>query len=277
MIRCFMFKNSFLTEDTEMVSAEYSSVGYFDALDIIKAPDEEGKSVLSAPMQVKIVDGFYETCDYFNIAGMRWKDDEDFWREEKKPFLFISCVRLKKSSDKLQEISGKIEEKYTASCYFTFDSSDLVICMRSNSYIQGYNDIEQGYPEIIMSCDKENGVQKCYSILSVRQEILDNLPNDSDGMAEETVSCLLSGIVKRWSEVDAFIAELERESGASNCIRYGILGSDDVIISVQNVKIIDLFNLYGKNKLLTHGNDLYKRAFYKIKTEILVKAGKRNE
>lgn len=268
MIRMFQFKNNFLSEDTKMVNAPYSSVGYFDGLDTWVVSHQKGKDVLSIPIRTeKKMD---ESCDYFNIVGMRHEQDEFFWNENQSqnPFLFVTCIRLHKWSDKFEDIAKTIEKKFDACCYTTFDSSDLIICMRAKSYSQGYSAIEE-YSSLVKDLDGSNRIQKSYTILSILQKTLDSLPEENI-IGEESVSCLLRCVIKNWDAIVEFEDELKQEIEASKCTSYGTLGSDDWLIILEDIQITNLFRLYGKNSLLTHGHPKYKSAFYNIKTEILV-------
>lgn len=267
MIRLFQFKNNFLSQNARMVSAEYSSIGYFDGLDTRIVLDQEAQDILSLPTQVQYQSD--DNCDYYNIVGIRREEDECFWKEKEGTFLFISCLRFKKCSEKLDEIVAQIENKYCACCYYTFDSSDLVVCMKSDSYIKAYQAIEK-YPDLIAECDPGNGIQKSFSILSVRQEILDMLPEEDNNMEDEEVSVILRCVIKDRTAVKDFKEQLDKEVGIAESKKYGILGSDDMLIVLESVNIKHLFKQYKQNGLLTHSNRLYKKAFYNIRTEILV-------
>lgn len=269
MIKIFQFKNSFLSEENKRVQAQYSSVGYFDGLDIKTESDKAGSSILSSPAKIQFLDGFYESCDYFSIVGIRKDEikDTNFWNEKQNPFLFVTCLRLKKRSNELEALVDEIEEAYNAICYYTFDSSDLIICLKTSSYIEGYHIIEKEYVDLAEKY-KNNKVQKLFSVLSVEQKILDELPEETESiMEEETLSCILRCVVKNWSQVKNFVDELKKECA---CEEFGILGSDDMIIVIKNITTKKLFELYGDSKLLTHNNESYKKAFYNIRTEILV-------
>ena len=181
MIRLFQFKNNFLSENSGMLDAEYSVIGYFDGLDM-KTDKEENVTkhieLLSDPMRIDNVQELNEMCDCFNIAGIRQKDDAEFWEEKAPFFVFISCLRLQRRSDVLQRIMETIESYYVAVCYTTLDSSDLVVCLKTKRYDDGYKAIEN-YHRIIREIDEHNDLQKGFSVLAIRQEALNVLDRKS--------------------------------------------------------------------------------------------------
>lgn len=274
MIRLFQFKNNFLSKYTEKLVAEYSIIGYFDGLDMKTDKDMNLKKtieLLNDPMQIEISKSLNEMCDYFNIAGIRCDDDTEFWQFNDHFFVFISCVRLQKKSTKLFEIIKKIETDYNAVCYTTLDSSDLVICLKSKSYYEGYEAIEN-YHRIIEEYDKDNGLQKGFSLLAIHQCALNGLLRDEKPwMSDEKLCCILRIVVKDWKEINNYLDELKSTLKIQKCETYGLLGSEDIMVELKDVQSKDWFSLYADNGLLTHGNLYYNKAFYNIRTEILVK------
>lgn len=273
MIRIFQFMNNFLTEDTKMVKARYSSFGYFDGLDTWQENNEaQIRKFLSFPQQAHINKDV--TCDYFNIVGIRKEEAPSFWgHEEENPLLFVTFIRLKNESKKLEEIIEDIEKKYNAYCYTTFDSSDFIVCMRTKKYSEGYEVIE-GYSGIVNKQDSDNGIQKSFSVCSIHQDILNKiaLRSAENFIEDEKISCILNCVIQDWKRIPYFEAKLKKELNISECPGYGILGSDDRLYMLNEINISELFRLYGNGGLLTHGNEDYK-AFYNIKTEILIKSG----
>lgn len=276
MIRVFQFKNNFLSENPGMLKAEYSVIGYFDGLDMKTDAGMEGMEksrILSDPFQYEFIKNDpYEMCDYFNIAGLREQSDEDFWKSSEEPLVFISCIRFKRKSEKLKELIEMIEETYHAVCFTTLDSSDLVICLKTTSHEKGYRAIEE-YRRIISECDPQNGLQKGFSVLAIQQHVLDSLRDSrAVGIEEEQLQCVLRGVIRDWSGIDPFLKELGSElkvDMTSNCAVYGLLGSEDITITLKNIRSIDWFRLYANKGLMTHVHPQYRAAFYNIRTEIL--------
>lgn len=294
MIRIFQFKNSFLSEIDKKVEAEYSAFGYYDGL-VMKTMDtdnlSESRHLLSDPFQIEVSeDDPYEMCDYFCIAGMCEEDDKEFWEKGKKPYIFISCLRFVRKTKIISQVINEIEEKYSAKCYLTLDSSDLIVCLRTCRYQEGYQIVEK-YSNIVREYDEENRIQKGFSVFVMWQKTLDELSSEDlssgssmEGMTEqemelahqeiqqmdssETISCLLYCIVRDWESIPGFCDKLEECSISQ--FQYGILGSEDITLMIQNVQAVEWFAKYGLNNLMTHSNIFYEGAFYNIRTEILV-------
>ena len=276
MMRLFQFKNTFLSENSEMLAAEYSVIGYFDGLDMKTDSDmnpQEKNRLLSDPLQnVLLKNESFEMCDYFNIVGMRQESDQNFWNITDKSYIFISCIRLKKKAKKIKEIIAAIENKYVAVCYTTLDSSDLVICSKSSSYEEGYRAVEK-YHSIVTHYESQNGIQKGFSVLAIRQRVLDDLLNgETKGIEDELLCIILRGVINDWNCINKFISNLKNRLGIADkeqsCKVYGVLGSEDIMIVLKDIHSINWFGLYAKNALMTH--PAYQDAFYNVRTEIIL-------
>lgn len=274
MIRLFQFKNNFIGEEIEQIEAEYSAFGYFDGL-VLGLAEEENKAeaLLSDPFYFLVdnKNALLEECDYFNVAGI-CQDDKSFWEANDLPFIFITFVRMKKRSRNMEkiisEISGKAGEgdQKKTQCYRTYDSSDLIICMRTKRYSSGYCFIES-YRDIVQSVDKDNCLQKSFSICVIKQETLDNIMDNAGCIENEKVSCNLRCLVRNIKKASDFCRELQ-ELGM-DVQNYGILGSEDWIISVRDIDMVRFLDMYKKEGRLTH--KAYKDTFMNVMTEVLVK------
>ena len=281
MIRMFQFKNTFLCENPEKIDAEYCVIGYFDGLDMrteFNMNSQDACKLLSDPLQYEFVkDDTQEMCDYFNIIGLRKGSDQDFWDVSDMPYIFISCIRLKNKTEKIQEIISKIEQKYQAVCYTTLDSSDLIICLKTTSYVAGYRAVED-YHNTVIESDPGNGIQKGFSVLALKQKVLNSISKSEKSIIQDESLCvILRGVIKKWERINEFIDNIKKSvSNNGNklfCEAYGVLGSEDIMIVLKDVPSISWLSLYAENALMTH--TAYKDAFYNIRTEIIVdfKAG----
>lgn len=284
MVRIFHLKNNYFSNEIEMVSADYSVLGYFDGLSM-EAHYEKGKNAIDYLM-IEEKNNPYEQCDYFDIVGFRddEKYDRSFWEKGKNPYIFISCIRFSQLSSISEEIIKKIEITYDAICYTTIDSNDLIICRRTKSFADGYEKIES-YENMFQIIDERNKIQKVFSIIAISQVVLDILSGcelerwsekdkemgrtEKSNLLEEDVSCQIRCVIKDRESMKEFVDDLEKELGTC-CSVQGILGSDDYILHINGIKMTDLLALYGYNRLLTHGNINYKKAFYNVQTEILI-------
>ncbi|MCD8290422.1 MAG: hypothetical protein LUC91_02850, partial [Prevotella sp.] len=172
--------------------------------------DSEAAFAISNSAEDPKIDGQqnYEECDYFTLVGIRDDDNENgFWESDNLPFLFITRMRLKDNSGSLEQIFAEIETQFNrnenpvrALCYYTLDSSDLVVAMRCDSYILGCAIIEYGYTKVVGICDPGNTVQKCFSVLSLKQELLDNYADCKamDAFKDESVGVRLNCVINKW-------------------------------------------------------------------------------
>ena len=285
MVRIFVFKNTYICENMEKINADYSAFGYFDGLSMEVYQDNK------FPISVSDF-GSNEQCDHYCIAAFRKdsKTDADFWKAGNEPYIFISFLRLSKASNKLSKIVDEIENNNNAVCYHTLDNSDLLVCIRRKRYSEGYFDINSYY-DAIQKIDPGNSLQKGFSVMVISQAVLNQLANEAElksskmseeaaveltVIGEEIISCSLRGIIRKWDEFSAFMNELKLLLNSQDVTikEYGVLGSDDLIIEIDHVSANKFFRLFGDGMLLTHGNSIYRNAFYNLKTEIFMSLSK---
>lgn len=272
MIRKLQFQTNVLGENIDMVPTEYSVLGYYDGLAIEAVP--EGASY----ERLGFGRGKKELYNSLDIIGLRQESDEAFWRKGREPYIFITCLRFKKKAPKIKEIIGKIESKYkTAVCYLTVDSSDLVVCLRSRSYLEGYRCVAQYY-KLIEPLILGNEVQASFSAVAIWQEVLDGLAcRDVSDKAKaeraqikrEKLSVLLRANVRDWEMFAEYLSKLKKETGKCKPKTGGILGSEDAIIVLKGIESLDFLKLFAWKGLLTHNNTLYKEALFNVQTEIM--------
>lgn len=290
MTRLFKFMNNFLSDEMQSVPADYGVFGYFDGLsmEVYKDEDEEELlKVFSDPFLAGISDEkLFAPCDYYNLLGIyQGESDAGFWEKGRSPFIFVSCLRLAKRTDALHCIVEKLEKTYEAVCYTTIDSGDLIVCIRTKSYAEGYRHIEE-YRSIVRDSDPDNYLQKGFSFCLVSQAVLDVLAECASGIwssdeinlaqqeialiDQEGLNCSFYCIVKDWDKINIFCDELQKRTGIKTEI-YGILGSEDARLEMCGIGNKKLLSLFGRDQILTHGNaSFYKPAFYNVRTEIMV-------
>lgn len=277
MIRKLHFENNILGGRIEMDPAEYSVLGHYDGLSIQTFPDNTGYEILSGTHRTAAL------YNSFDIIGRRSLPDDCFWEKGGAPFIFISCLRLKKASDNLEKISDMIERKYNAVCYLTVDSSDLVVCLRSCSYRAGYETVV-GYHKIIRECEPENELQISFSAVAIWQKVLDRLEKvlSSDReefplddvqkevvqLQKERISAFLRVNVEKWEEFEKYLMKLKSVAGSAYKGTFEILGSEDAVIWLDRMDSHDFLRLYADNALLTRANELYRRGIMNIRTEL---------
>lgn len=273
MIRKLQFKTNLLGEKIETLSSEYSVLGYYDGLTIEKFPDCFSDNCLSSEQ------GGKELYNSLDIIGMRQETDEEFWKKGGKPYIFITCLRLKRASREIKLLMEELERSYDSTvCYLTVDSSDLVICLRSRSYLSGYRTVVQ-YDKVVRSFMQDNEVQTSFSAVAIWQEVLNGLKSgeasaeakaEIDQIEEEKLSALLRANVKNWGKFGEYVSLLEDEVGKSYKNTVGILGSEDAVIELENLDSKKFLKLFAREELLTHGNEYYRAGLLNIRTELTV-------
>lgn len=280
MIRLFQFKNNFLRENDSQLEAEYSTIGYFDGLDmqVFDENTDEGLKILSDTYRNLLytdsgVEKMLEACDYFNVAGMCRNEqrDRDFWSDSSENLIFVSFLRFAKRSGKLKQFIETIERDSDCICYTTYDSSDLIICIRTNQYRHGSDVLNHFYDTIETGGYDGNQLQKCFSVFAIKQTTLNDISDNCDWLKDERVDCFFRGVINDRKEVDKFYEELVMECGVPEHKMYRILGSDDIIIAIYDISLAHLLSLYGEGAILVHSNEVYKKAFYNIRSEIAIK------
>ena len=302
MVRIFQFKNNYFSKEKYAITAEYNAIGYFDGLDMrrVESGSEKEQRIMSDPyytLAEKDEKAFNENCDYFNLLGISMSDDDNgFWADQTMPLYFISFVRFQKRLNNLSalvqnmmsEVKSEINQNTAGSLgqntdeknisqpeaemigYYTFDSSDLIICLKTNSYHLG-DGVISSYPEYVKKYCPTASLEKSFSVCVIKQDELDS-SNALDNMIDERVSCLLRCMVCDRTKEEKYRKNLKSELSFDyeEISAYDVLGSDDIVLFVKNVSIKKWMRLYGKDGLLTHSNSHYKEAFFNVATEILV-------
>lgn len=285
MIRIFEFKNSYIGKNSQSVSAEYNVFGYFDGLTMRTFQDDymDDFCMEYQPFELKRLD---EKCDYFDIVGFCENEDSDkkFWKKGQDPYIFISCVRLKKPSVKIDALISEMKSEYGGIGYTSVDNSDFVFCIRRETYREGYVCLVE-YFNRVREVDETNNIEKIFSVVAVSQVLLDvlagkgrerwnedDIKNAGQEFAllddEEIISCSLRGVIKDMEKVKNFVNLLEKHLQI-RIPSYDIVGSEDVVLGLPKVSSKAFLKLYGYMGLLTHDNPVYTDAFYNIRTDIL--------
>lgn len=193
--------------------------------------------------------------------------------------LNICCtsIRLRSKSDVLEDVINNLERNLGAVCYTSFDSNDLIICIRRSSYGAGYNAINRFENEIKI-CAPHNGIKKGFTVFCIWQEVLNGIAGISVSKAaqkeinkivnETGITPVLYGNIKDKSELTCFLDNIKSNRSIDSAESYGIMGSEDIAIKLKLFYFKEFLMLYGDKQLLTHANPLYQRIFYNIRTEI---------
>ena len=262
MMRVFRFKNNIINMKCFPANGEYCIIGYYDALDMntdANLAREEIISLLSDP-NVSQLSKAEELCDYYTIIGFRDEKDDDFWKWDS--LIFVSCIRWKEAVDNQSEVLRNIENENTV-VYTTLDSSDVIICYRSNSYLDGQDNLHRIQNDVCSS-----NVLIAFSVIAVRQELLDCLHDgiDVEGIYDEKISAIEKCIVKNRIESHKFVNTLRKTCGTTvKCSE--IIGSDDMLLWIEDISLKRWLSLFAINGILTHS--YYQKAFYNIQSTIM--------
>lgn len=263
-MRIFRFKNSIASTRYYPVTGEYGVIGYFDALDIITDNDwtEEHKIELLADPNIDQLIHSNEVCDYYSIIGMRNENDNDFWDTDTDALIFISCIRKKKADLDMETILKEYEKNNKVVFYTTIDSSDVIICFKSYSYLSGQATLQ----DIQAGICKENFLI-AFSVIAVKQEHLEKL--EGTKIIDEQINSLTRCFVKNKNQSRNFLSLLKKEVEVSNAAFEAseIIGTDDVLIFIKGINLRKWLSFFGKGGCLNHR--YCSGAFYNIQSSVI--------
>ena len=308
----FYIKNVLIRESK--IQKDYISIGFFDWFNtkriICNVYDEK---------ETNSIDKLSELCNYTsklamesngqqsyqNIFGFRIEDDKDafvndenFWNEENNtlPLKFISFFQFKEYSETLflqiqQLVNTCIAEKKDKYkgiehiVYLTLDKSDLIICIKSDSYKKVIDLINDLYIEF-----KQENIQIIYSYtnLVVNYDKLNNNIIYSNINTEEVIdSICIKTVLNNNSNFDIcqklrnFNNKLEKSLyGDSNNLHemqtrkdlvcYEIIGDTDCRFIARDVTLEKILALFSQNEILNRNNNSFKYCFLSSMTSLNV-------
>ncbi len=194
------------------------------------------------------------------IYIVRWEEEEverAFWEGNSLPFFFFCRVQCAGDKLSFMQYRSEWEMNTTASCqsgevaiktYLTYDNTDLFIVVRSSKYKEG--------AEVINRLHREGGFAveegcKCtlknsFTVMAVRYAWIDKVTTSE---------------IEKWNQdviENVYIRLIEREGGdigkiekvikekIPNCRRRAVLGTDDEMIVLSDVKWGDFLSLYNE-------------------------------
>jgi len=260
---------------------EYCCLGHFDAMNIKLVNWEENQNVRIKLNKI-LAETFKGSFNIRNVVCVTYDDekDEKFWIEaERKPFLFVSLASIRYENGRLlgniNQLIQKFNKKNNVIAYYTYDHSEIIVIRAEKKYIEGYKKMLFLYEQM--------EIFKMYTIFAIRENALERCEN----IQREIIKCRLSGIVKDWKEVELFKTKLyqilERENqdiGLSKKEKidikmYKTLGERDCLIEISSISIKSILYCYKMDRLLTHTNEFYKRAFFNIESQFLIEGEKK--
>jgi len=259
----------------EVPLGEFCALGYFDALSVELPFVHLQKEIKTwdtlSELSAKKLDG---ACSRRNIVCIPQDKERDikFWNHKGTPPLyFISMLRINKEyyspSQMLQDMKNLEEADPDAVTYCTYNHSEAIIVKRTDCYSSGINHI--------LSLRDRFSAFKVYTILVIRESILESRDHITRTVAEEQIDCRLHCAVKDYREAELFYKSLKEtladyEGHKINSRRYDTLGSFDWRIEIDQISIHTMLSCYKMGNILTHSHPLFENAFFNIETEILV-------
>lgn len=291
MIRRFSFYNNIIGGSVAMVPTEYCVWGYYDGvqIDVYDSLEELSHASDSYVLHTQTEKVKNEIYEIYELTCFRNAPDDFFWKKAELPYIFLSCLRFKKKSLVLDAIIRQFENDGMV-CYWTLDSSDLIVCYRSSSFRYGMNKIKE-YDELVQRLEPDNGVNISFSTLLIAQTFLDNLYNlvkqtqpDTDlqitasdetvfGVIYEKFSVLLRLNVKNLRLLDKFKEKLHEYFPKTEIDRFLLLGNTDAILLLKEVDSIHFLCQFSKQGFLVHSHKVYKEIVYNVQSEILMQEG----
>lgn len=273
-IRILQLKNNFYRDigsSRKEALGKYCVLGYFDAFDISDARMVEETSFNTWEHLGELtyqLDGSMNCRMLVCITKSR-EEDGEFWKDPKDALFFITMVRVRKeiSADDMNGIINKLGKAKKRIGYLSFDHSEIIAVTKTDRYSEGI----EGIRELRRICD----AVKTYTVFAVKEELLESYESIKSKIIDEKVFCRLHCMVKNYTKAEEFKEELQRHINARNenevkVRKYETFGGYDWLIEIDDISIYSLLELYKMEKLLTHANEMYDRAFFNIESEILV-------
>lgn len=175
---------------TSSLSAQYSTIGFFDGMSTKKIKIDYEKEDLKAlwqytTKQTEECDGSYSFQNIFALADAEWNSqcsDEEFWNIEtdrKYPLTMVVCLQLK---DYMQEPEGiqkqcrdfnSIAKKNLSDglgyAYCSIDKNEYIVCLKCTNYHNAVSTVKALHTTTL------NSVAYGYTVFSVNQEVLQQL------------------------------------------------------------------------------------------------------
>lgn len=235
------------------------------------------------------------------LCGLREEEegesitDQEFWNPEtmelEYPFVFLSLIQIDQDSsnqnfrdgwERRQAFENKINKEsacYKAIVYMSFDSSDLILVVRSKSYQKGAKLIDQFHRK------KDQNILKTafgwqlkygFTVASFNKNAIDYHTFEAD----EVISKVVVYLIERYpGGIDEYIEHL-REWGKKKTVdqekvdafiktRHTILGCNDEVFEIKDISWRKLLELYREEEgIFNSTNDRYKECLNGITTII---------
>ena len=258
----FLF-NNFLPTSKEKNYWQYIAFGSFDGISVGGAFSSDNSGEILKQLwkhQGKYYRGLRGQAAVQIIYALCYEEigiEEEFWKENEKPFTFFCRLQFDKNINELRRNKGKIEEIIKSGCnalvkiYTTYDNSDLLIVIKAGRYDEGIEIINSFHQGINFALNRKNvcKLKNSFTIFALKQEFV-NRTLDEAFVAElnkERIKKAYVNIVKRrctkkadWKKI---ISSSNRELRGKVKGEF-VLGADDEVVFFRNIGWGDFLKLY---------------------------------
>lgn len=304
--RPFTLYNDFIPPVSEDHSDwRYISFGYYDGFERGENLFEDGKYNLQCLweynlQQSKNLNGSYLSQILYGLreekTGEEIVTDKEFWDKDKVekeyPFVFLSLIQISEHEDRQKEFRTgwekrkEFEEKintgdeYKVIVYMSFDSSDMIMVVRSKSYISGAKLIDKIHgkkDQNILQTTFGWQLKYSFTVASFNKSAIDeksfiNIEENISKVVVYLIERYPGGIddyiecIRKWGKdrgvkeasIDAFIAS-----------RHVILGCNDEVFEINDTSWGELLELYReKEGIFNSTNPVYRKYLNGITTII---------
>lgn len=284
----------------------YFSFGYYDGLKRGENLFKDGKYSL-LPMweyyleQSAGLDGSYLSQILYGLREEQEKEvitDAEFWDEENMekeyPFVFLSLIQINEENGKKRFRSGwekrrqfeeavNIGNEYKAIAYMSFDSSDIIMVVRSRNYLAGARLIDK------MHCKNGENILKTtfgwelkysFTVASFnKKSVEEHLLANKNELIPKVVVYLIERYPGGVDDYIEYIQEWGMEKGipeekikAFIDSRHVVLGCNDEVFEISDISWRDLLELYKeKIGIFSSTNPKYRNYLNGVTTIIGIK------
>lgn len=291
-----LFKQHYRDGYDTSLESDYSCWGYFDGLDVSSIPSDAPLGRIFSAMWTSNGEKIARQKGDFssqNISLLRYLADEDaqrrtssFW-ENNLPFFAVMLVQLKDEGDfarvgamaeRIGNTQEQEESRRSVVChvisYYTFDNSDLILLVRSNSLQRLQLTIHEmeAWPEIRYA---HSILAVSESYLKLRKEGLDSEESAScldEIIPEIQISVVTDGDPANKGRMRTQLEQWAQERDIGPLLEHVAIfdkhGHETYTISLQDVSVGDMLWLFVPGTFGTHQNPLYGKSVYNISTSL---------
>lgn len=265
--------NEVASEDVEQQNkeplGEFCVLGYFDAMKVTEKEIEPDKENMLEKASDCFLDNLKGRSNYRTLICIPVLENTNpnFWEDVNTPFYFVSMVRVKTNG--FGELKEKIRKSYSADeksiNYYSYDHSDVISVYKTNRYTDGIKHIEKLQQEI--------EAYKVYTIMAVRESVLERPEIIKKHIVDEMIDCRLHVVMKDLIKARQYCNKIKRLLAFNNAdvsfAQYNTLGSGDILLEIDNISFGSLLAFYKTGEILTHNHPDYLGSVFNIETRIV--------